>query len=233
MSKAKTGSKVHRDLHRGMSGGDAGHLQGSVNRVLDAHGFEWRKVRRDGDLGPLSIKATHMAGWLLGFSRKRLNQIAKGEITKSSQKFIRREWRRTEPMKRADKQRKPEVKKLREAHNSPDPDGDGLGTFDGRTVDAAFIPWLKKAREAGWTGTVVSGYRTPEYSEGLCYQMCGSPTCPGRCAGRSSRHSQKNGNGAVDVSDYYRFGQLMKQLGAPFWNGLGAADPVHFSKAGN
>jgi hypothetical protein len=112
----------------------------------------------------------------------------------------------------------------------------GVTTFDGRPVAAAFVPYLVSARARGWRGTLVSGYRDPGYSESLCRRMCGRPSCPGRCAGRSSRHSQKTiWTGAIDVSDYATFGRLMAS--APqsphIRNTLGRIDPVHFSAAGN
>lgn len=113
----------------------------------------------------------------------------------------------------------------------------GKAYFDGRPVAAWLLPHLNFARQHGWKGTLVSGYRDPAYSEHLCYGMCGAPRCPGRCAGRSSNHSQHvRPYGAIDVSDYVTFGRLMARDDAPkprIYNALGAQDPVHFSHAGN
>lgn len=112
----------------------------------------------------------------------------------------------------------------------------GFGTFDGRTAPNWMIPWLEKSRANGWRGTVVSGVRTPAYSEQLCYAMCGAPFCSGRCAGRASNHNmepyQGYPHGALDVSDYYNFGAIQKRIGSPLKNALGAKDPVHFSVSG-
>lgn len=109
----------------------------------------------------------------------------------------------------------------------------GVGTFDGKPVAKWIIPWLKKSRQAGWDGSVTSGYRTPAYSEQLCIRMCGEPSCPGRCAGRSSNHSGKvYPHGAVDVSDYTNFARIQRQIGSPLKNALGSSDPVHFSVSG-
>ena len=98
------------------------------------------------------------------------------------------------------------------------------------------IPWLEKSRKAGWGGTVVSGVRTPEYSEQLCYAMCGAPSCAGRCAGRASNHNMEPGQGypagALDVSDYAAFEAIQKRIGSPLKNELDARDPVHFSVSG-
>lgn len=109
-------------------------------------------------------------------------------------------------------------------------------TFDGVRVARWMVPYLKWARAHGWKGWLVSGFRDPAYSEGLCYRMCGAPRCPGKCAGKSSRHCGKNKpEGALDVAHYVEFGRLMRQcpLSPHIFNGLGAQDPVHFSVQGN
>jgi hypothetical protein len=111
----------------------------------------------------------------------------------------------------------------------------GVATFDGRPVAAWFVPHLEWARANGWRGTLQSGWRDPLYSEHLCLNMCGAPSCPGRCAGRASNHA---GNvkpaGAIDVSDYATFGVLMRKCphSPRIFNALGARDPVHFSASG-
>jgi hypothetical protein len=112
----------------------------------------------------------------------------------------------------------------------------GVTTFDGRPVAKWMVKYLAFARSHGWRGTLNSGYRDPEKSEQICIRMCGHPTCPGRCAGRNSNHSGKvSPNGAIDVSDFVKFGQLMARSDAPkprIFNALGAQDPVHFSATG-
>lgn len=116
------------------------------------------------------------------------------------------------------------------------PVSNGVGHFDGRPVANWLIPYLTWAREHGWRGTLTSGWRDPVYSEHLCYVMCGAPSCSGKCAGRSSNHSgSSKPRGAIDVSDYYTFGNLMRRCPyAPrIFNALGARDPVHFSASGN
>jgi hypothetical protein len=112
----------------------------------------------------------------------------------------------------------------------------GIRTVDGKPVAAWIAHYVLKAREEGlWDGYVVSGYRSPEYSEQICYQMCGAPSCPGRCAGRSSEHSQQiKPRGAVDVDLAHRdqFARAMQRLGAPLRNAL-PNDPNHFSASGH
>ena len=111
----------------------------------------------------------------------------------------------------------------------------GVTTFDGKPVAAWLKPYLDWARAHGWQGTLNSGYRTPEYSEHLCIGMCGAPSCPGKCAGRSSHHSIRvKPGGSIDVSDYVRFGELMRQCpySPRIFNNL-PADRVHYSSSGN
>lgn len=120
-------------------------------------------------------------------------------------------------------------------------------TFDGKMIAAYIEPSLHWARYTGhnglkWRGQVVSGGRTAAYSEHLCYVMCGHPSCPGKCAGRSSNHVGNDPYaipcGAVDVSDYVRFKYLMqfcpvdKLHTVRLQNHL-PLDPVHFSASGN
>jgi len=112
----------------------------------------------------------------------------------------------------------------------------GVTHFDGVAVAAWMVPYMEWARARGWKGRLVSGWRDPNYSESLCYRMCGHSTCPGKCAGRSSNHSGSvRPRGALDVSDYYRFGQLMHQCphSPRIFNALGWRDPVHYSASGN
>jgi hypothetical protein len=117
----------------------------------------------------------------------------------------------------------------------------GVTTYDGVPCAAWLVPHLDWARHTGhggvkWMGKLVSGFRDPAYSKSLCMKMCGAPACPGKCAGLTSNHSgSAKPNGAVDVTDYVTFGQLMEHC--PYepriHNALQATDPVHFSVAGN
>lgn len=114
----------------------------------------------------------------------------------------------------------------------PAPSNGGIAYFDGKPVADWIKPWLEKSRNNGWRGTLVSGYRSPEYSEQLCYNICGRPSCPGLCAGRNSNHTRLGaGQGAVDVSDYYNFAIIQRRIGSPLRNNL-PSDRVHFSTSG-
>ena len=116
------------------------------------------------------------------------------------------------------------------------PAPNGTITVDGKQVAAWIARYVLLAREKGlWHGYVVSGYRSPEYSTSICIEMCGQPTCPGRCAGASSNHAGLTfPSGAVDVDLAHRdeFARAMVTLGAPLKNAL-PNDPNHFSQAGN
>lgn len=111
----------------------------------------------------------------------------------------------------------------------------GVTRYDGVPVAKWLVPYLAYARRNGWKGHLNSGWRSPAYSESLCYRMCGAPTCAGRCAGKGSNHAGSDKpRGAVDVSDYARFGAIMVRapLSPHIFNALGWRDPVHYSASG-
>ena len=137
------------------------------------------------------------------------------------------------------------IRKLRKQirdQKPPPEDADHFMTMDGKVVPE----WIGKinlaARAAGrWAGVVISGYRTPEYSEQLCYAMCGQPSCPGMCAGRLTNHACPPSNtgvypeGAEDVSDPEGLDNHCQATNAPLiGNGRRLPnDKVHFSHEGN
>jgi peptidoglycan hydrolase-like protein with peptidoglycan-binding domain len=111
----------------------------------------------------------------------------------------------------------------------------GVAMFEGKPVAAWVRPHLVWARQQGWKGTVLSGYRTPEYSEHLCMKKCGQPRCSGTCAGRSSNHSGRVvPHGAVDVTDAETFRALMRRSPHQprILNAL-SRDTNHFSATGH
>lgn len=128
-----------------------------------------------------------------------------------------------------------EARKIRWIKNHPQQEvGDGkLDWFDGKQCADGWGYWLKKARENGWNGYLVSGWRSPEFSTSLCWGMCNAPTCSGMCAGAGSNHSKYTfaEGGAVDVSDYYTFAAVLREIGCPAFNDL-PNDRVHFSITG-
>lgn len=128
-------------------------------------------------------------------------------------------------------------------HQDPKPPQGGgyLVPFDGHTCARWIVEILQEARSSGtWRGSVISGYRSPEYSRQLCMNMCGAPTCPGRCAGEYSNHSCPPTHtgvpyeGAVDVSDYYGLEGFCRAHNKPLYGGGYALpqDLPHFSHSG-
>lgn len=157
---------------------------------------------------------------------------------KNNQHDKRKWWlkRQEKYDKKFEEKRKQWIKENRDPKPTPT---NGVVTPDrpwnpyNKPIAAWMVPWLDKSRAAGWTGVLVSGYRSPEYSESLCYNICDHPSCPGLCAGRSSNHTLYSyPNGAIDVSDYYNFAAIQNRIGSPLWNNL-PSDRVHFSTSGN
>lgn len=190
----------------------------------------------DGDKGPATDKRIRECKWFLGFKaptgagvEKRLAgrlQAPKNEKLFPDPSYVKR------GVKRRRAQRWRYRQQLLYSYVAP-----GVVRFDGVPVAKVAVKYLLFARAHGWAGRLNSGWRDPAYSESLCFRMCGAPSCPGRCAGRSSNHAGKTSSQfAVDVSDYVKFGQLMARKDAPhdprIYNALGAQDPVHFSPSG-
>jgi hypothetical protein len=191
-------------------------------------------IMADGRLGPSTYGRVRTCKYYLGYKRP-LN----GHINMDFRKRLRHPKsvrysslaRVNRGISRRSAQRKHAKRNDAKAHASS-----GVGRFDGRPVANWLIPYLEWARSHGWKGTLTSGWRDPNYSQSLCYRMCGRPRCPGKCAGTSSNHvGSEKPRGAMDVSDYVRFGQLMRQCphSPRIYNALGWRDPVHFSATGN
>ena len=215
------------------------HIQRKLNEFTEHFPkLRYAPLRADGRDGPLTRKRIREAKLDLGYLRKNINSSVDENFLwrldhpfrvnpkrGQTQKAVNRGKRR-----RRDRRRHIARNRLR-AYLKP-----GVGFFDGVPVAKTFIPVLTWCRQNGWHGRLVSGYRTPAYSESLCYRMCGRPSCPGRCAGRSTNHAYATPERfAGDVSDYYNFGRIVARcpLRPKVHNSLGARDPVHFSPQGN
>jgi hypothetical protein len=207
-------------------------LQKSLNRFTERFMEGVGPLVVDGIKGHATARRIATVKYHLGYT---------GEAQRSATvkpRFVRRmrhprslRWSNPAMLSRAAGRR---VKQRKAAKASAAP-RNGVATFDGRPVAAWLKPYLEWARQNGWKGTLNSGFRDPAYSEKLCISMCGAPSCPGRCAGRASNHSgSTNPAGAIDVSDYVTFGQLMRRCpySPRIFNALGAQDPVHFSASG-
>jgi hypothetical protein len=208
---------------------DVERLQRSLNRFTNRWLENVAPLIVDGRKGFLTNRRIMTVKWYLGYLGERGGRV--------TSKFVRRmrhprdpRWSSVRQVLRGIRRRRRQRRRaIEDLHPLP-----GVSTFDGRPVATWLRRYLVWAREHGWRGQLISGWRSPEHSEQLCFEICGRPTCPGRCAGRASNHSKtQRPHGAVDVSDYARFGELMERI--PYrpriFNAL-PADPAHFSSTG-
>jgi hypothetical protein len=127
------------------------------------------------------------------------------------------------------------LKYLIEQRDAAPPQGDSIVQFDGKPCAAWIARDLQKIRDLGWDGFLLSGYRTPAYSTGLCIAICGAPTCPNRCAGATSNHSkyvEPEGAADLDPGHLAQALSLLRQIGSPLHNAIGPTDPNHVSASG-
>lgn len=216
-------------------------LQREVNRTLDHAELDWLRIPVDGALGPLTCKHARIAGSWQGLTTKQLHQIAHQHITPFLFEVLTHRRKRTAAQKKRHHQRLKHFKELRYHHKHP-PHVEGLVHYDGEMLPGWIAEIDERARKSGvWQGRVISGVRSPEYSEHLCIIMCGHPTCPGRCAGRSSNHAcPPSGRGvkyegAEDVTDPAGLQRYCREHGEPLHGDgevLGSADINHFSHSG-
>lgn len=220
-------------------------LQKEVNKTLKSAELDWLHLVVDGDLGPTTFKLARLAGSWQGLSKEQLKDIGNRKISDHVYAILVHGKPRTKQMESRARDRRGNFRKMREEHRKPPEDADGVSTWRGFNVaswmvgerkgpDGRQVNWLQKSVDNGWNGQLNSGWRSPAYSESLCMNMCGAPSCPGMCAGRASNHSQIGPPnwGAIDVQEYVKFGQIQKEIGSPMFNALGPADPVHFSPTG-
>lgn len=237
---------IHRDIKWDDHGPDVRVLQENLRDL--AHAFDGvfnNAPQADGIAGKHTMASARRAAYILGLPQATLDDIARGPgardnvIRTSVQRQIRHPDERTDAQKKLSQKRRAEIR-----HHHQQAQQQGLiVTFDGLNVPGwiardALIP----ARKDGVHFTVISGVRDPDYSEHLCYVMCGHPTCPGQCAGKSSNHACppsfkcSDGEGAVDVSPgalelrHWCESHNVKLIGGGAV--LGSADVNHFSRSG-
>ena len=215
-------------------------LQRGIKKTLRGHGFDqWAKgVIVDGEPGQMTFKMARLAGSMQGLSEHQLETIRDGKITRHAELILTHEKPRSAEMKRRAKKRDARFDKIRWHLKHPPEPKDGIVTFDGKPCAGWIARELQKARDRGWGGVLVSGVRSPEHSEDLCFAMCGGPSCSGMCAGRSSNHccppsfKCKDPEGAADCSDYLTLARILREMGSKLHNAL-PRDLVHFSASGN
>jgi hypothetical protein len=197
------------------------------------------------ELRELQERIPNAQGEVLDHLRAREAKLKEklSDLNRTKQKLNYRVKHRKEVYDRLKKK----YKLLQELHDEHQDEGGSSGSIGFSTPSKAWnpysrqipnwmIPWLDKSYAGDWNGVVVSGVRTPAYSQSLCYGMCGHPTCPGTCAGIYSNHNmlptQGYPYGALDVSDYYTFERVQWAIGSPLKNDL-PYDLVHFSVTGH
>lgn len=189
----------------------------------------------DGDPGPLTRKRIRACHFWLGY-KKRTSRWS-DEFADRMRNTFDEELTPREMIRLGIERRRAHNRAVRRSQQVGAATA-GVRTFEGKPVAAWLVPYLKFARDKGWRGVVISGFRDPAHSERVCIEICGRPTCgsPRPCAGRNSNHSGSvKPRGAIDVSLPASFGQLMKRcpLKPPIFNALGSGDPEHFSATGN
>jgi len=216
-------------------------LQKEINATLRSADLDWLVVPVDGKIGPLTRKHARIAGSWQGLSPAILKKITDGPISQSTFDILTHRRKRTKAMERRHNERLKHFAELRFHHAHP-PVIEGLVTFDGHQLPAWIADINTRARASGmWKGSVISGVRSPEYSEHLCIVMCGAPTCPGRCGGRNSNHAcPPSGKGvkyegAEDVTDPAGLRAFCEAHDEPLIGGGAVlpADLNHFSHLGN
>jgi len=107
----------------------------------------------------------------------------------------------------------------------PSRGGPSLAHFDGKPVAAWIAPILQRAREAGWQGTVSSGYRS--FAEQT--RIYRSGVRPAAVPGTSNHEFAGYPGGAVDVTDPAGLAAILRRLGISTLRWAGGKDPPHFS----
>jgi Putative peptidoglycan binding domain len=207
-------------------------LQTSLNEFSDKHLVGMGKLLVDGQIGPATKKRIRQAKHYLGYTGTARKTTAVDDEFLERLKHPRSARHSNPRMLARATSRRRKQRKAAKVSRRPRP---GVDTFDGEPVAAWMKPYLVWARDHGWTGTLNSGWRDPAHSERLCFDICGAPRCPGRCAGRTSNHSgHVKPAGSIDVSNPAQFGELMKKCpyNPPLINRLGAKDPWHYSVTG-
>jgi hypothetical protein len=208
-------------------------LQRDMNQFQKKYLRDMAPLRVDGDLGPATKARVKTLKYYLGRDR-RTRQPGK-QFRRAIQHPRTIRYSTAGQLAKGPVRRQKQRRQARQARAAASRTTGASSWRGGKVVANWLHPYLDYAKDHGWPGWVVSGYRDPAYSESLCLRMCGRPSCPGRCAGRSSNHAGSvKPQGAIDVTHYQEFGRHMKScpLQPKIWCGLSPADPVHFSASG-
>lgn len=219
-----------------MTGDDVREFQRQLNRRFEAWKIG-RRVRVDGDYGKDTRDAVLQVCVGLGITAE--TAMSNG-LEPELRIKIRHPERRTRSeiersMGRAAKMFRARLRKqFAAAHND-------VEVFDGVQVAAWMVPSLRWARDQGWTGVVVSGFRTCEHQKEVAAAFAArkgktvAQIYPhGPCA--SNHVGQEHPRGAVDVTKPEQLAHVLRNnpnhptlvWGKPIIN-----DEVHFSATGH
>lgn len=213
-------------------------LQREMNHFFRKYkGLGYTRLQVDGDMGQLTKKRVEQIKYLIGYARENINSGPTEDFRHRMRHpgDTQNNWGQTKAVVVLGRKRRRRRRRWVARNHVTAVATSGVGRFDGKPVAKCAVPLLTWARQNGWDGQLVSGWRDPKYSQSLCYNMCGRPSCPGRCAGMSSNHvGSSPSRFAMDVSDYNNFGRVIARcpLQPKVHNSLGARDPVHFSPSG-
>lgn len=221
-----------------LSKGEVTRLQNALNAFVKKYkGLGYAPLRVDGQFGRHTKALLRSVKYDLGYRRENLNVKVDDNFYHrlANPTKVEPKWGQTrEVVKRGRSRRRDRRKHVRrdriKAFLKP-----GVTTFDGVPVAKCAVPVLKWCREHGWHGVLVSGWRSAEHSEHLCFVMCGRPSCPGKCAGRATNHTGDSPERfALDVSDYVNFGHVVAECPIkPHVHNALPNDLVHFSPSGH
>jgi hypothetical protein len=195
-------------------------------------GAEWDWARR-GD-----TKRARYRRWrsLQAWAKGRMENPPEGSSAEEKAK-----WRaRWNGIRKIYRRKKIQVLKRILADDQVDNPSWGTRIMDGKAVPNWIADILQDCRDNGWPGIVISGFRDPDFSEQLCFDMCGHPTCPGTCGGRFSNHACPpsgdcvDGEGATDNSEWGTLDSVLQRRG--HWDRLKndlPNDRPHHSRTGH
>lgn len=221
-----------------MSSSEVRRLQHALNKFTNKRPrLGHKELRIDGGMGRLTRRRIYEVKFDIGYSRDHLSVKVDENFYNRMRRpnHVEPRWGQTRDAVRRGQKRRLHRRisvrrnKLR-AFLKP-----GVGSFDGVPVAKCAIPVLSWCRQNGWHGRLVSGWRDPKYSQGLCYRICGRPSCPGKCAGLASNHvGNSPARFAMDLSDYLTFGRVVARCPIrPHVHNSLPNDRVHFSPSGN
>jgi hypothetical protein len=100
-----------------MKGDDVRALQDAANDVLEAAGFDWRKVKVDGKAGPVTMKAARLAGFISGLEGAPMRKLQSDRASMYAQRRLRGSRQATPAERAAAKRRRSKLKAIRARHN--------------------------------------------------------------------------------------------------------------------